>query len=283
VRTAATRLAPTSPTDPLGRALHLRHFAIADRIGGGPRGSVYAAVDPDGQDLAIKVARCPEDRLEATVERLRDLRRIVHVNVVRVFDAGGLCLEGESYAWVAMSRLEGGDLSTQWTADSPITVHRAVAIFAGVAIGLAAAHAAGEVHGDIKPTNIVLDADGRGVLVDLGLAEGPTDTLAYAAPECLAGRRPSRRSDVFSLCVALHEVLAGRRPFEGDDRETLIESMERGPLPLPESVPARLRGALIRGLRPDRADRFENAAMLGDTLVEALDEPAWGRWRQSSA
>lgn len=281
MRTAATRLARTSPTDPIGRALHLRHFAITDRIGGGPRGSVYAAVDPEGQDLAIKVALCPEDRLDRTVERLRGLTRIVHVNVVRVFDAGGLRLGEDSYAWVAMSRLEGGDLSTHWSADSLITVHRAVAIFAGVAKGLAAAHTAGEIHGDVKPTNIVLDADGRGVLVDLGFAKGPTSTLAYAAPECLAGRRPSRRSDVFSLCVVLHEVLAGRRPFEGHDRESLIESMERGPLPLPDDIPARLRGAVLKGLRPDRADRFENAAMLADTLVEALDEPAWGRWRQS--
>jgi Tol biopolymer transport system component len=156
-----------------------------------------------------------------------------------------------------------------------------VELLAGVADGLAAAHAAGITHRDIKPTNILVARNGYAKLADFGLAklaEGATPadaaltrtgeptragvivgTVAYMSPEQASGRSVDARSDIFSFGVVLYELLAGRRPFGGaTDLEVMKTIIHGAPQPLAEDVPAALRAVVEKALEKDPADRYQS-------------------------
>jgi Tol biopolymer transport system component len=155
--------------------------------------------------------------------------------------------------------------------------HEIIETLAGVADGLAAAHEAGILHRDIKPTNILLTKSGYAKLADFGLAKlqdssialTRTDidrtrqgvvvgTVAYMSPEQANGRPLDARSDIFSFAVVLYELLAGRRPFEGTtDVDVLHAIVNRAPDPLPGSVPRSLRALVDRALQKDPAARVQ--------------------------
>ena len=285
--------APLAPGDTLSR------YVVIARIGRGAMGDVYAAQDPElERQVALKLLR-PEGRhVDELRQRLlreaQALARLSHPNVVAVHDVG----RRGNRVFLAMELVEGGTLA-EWL-KPPRRWDEVLRVFRDAGRGLAAAHAAGVVHRDFKPTNVLVGRDGRARVTDFGLAsvaervddgpreepgapppaplEAPTSltrtgallgTPAYMAPEHLEGRGVDALSDQFSFCVALHEALYGVRPFEGRSLEALGQAMREGRVRPPgreSKVPARVRRAVLRGLRARPEERHPSL----EALLEAL-------------
>ncbi|MBI1852985.1 MAG: serine/threonine protein kinase [Planctomycetes bacterium] len=236
-------------------------------IGRGGMGRVFKARHRRlGRTVAVKflppeVARDPEH--QARFEReARALAMLDHPNIVRVYDAGG---EGER-AYVVMEFVEGPSLSKE----SPMPVRRALDVAKQVCDALAYAHARGIVHRDIKPQNLLVDADGRVKVADFGIARivAPggerfdvtrasvaVGTPRYMAPEALAGAPPDPRMDVYSLGATLYDLVMGRPPA-GDF----------------EPAPAPLDRILRRALAADPSRRYPNAEAMRIDVEAALSQ-----------
>jgi len=283
---------------PLAPGARLARYVVLKRIGRGAMGEVYAAYDPElARQVALKLLRPEGRRVEALGQRLlreaQALARLNHPHVVAVHDTG-VCEQG---VFLAMELVDGSTL-TEWlrTPRPPAEVLR---VFVDAGRGLAAAHAAGLVHRDFKPANVLVGREGRVRVTDFGLAraveqedvpEAPPappaedavssltrtgallGTPAYMAPEQLGRQGADALSDQFSFCVALHEALHGTRPFEGDTLDALARAMreERVRPPTGESkVPAKVRRAVRRGLRADPAARHPSMEALLAELAPA--------------
>ncbi|HEY6034820.1 MAG TPA: serine/threonine-protein kinase [Kofleriaceae bacterium] len=263
-------------------------YTIAKRIGAGAMGTVYEAHDPElDRKVAIKVLRGA-----GSAERLRReaqmLAKLHHPNVVAVHDAG----EHEGRTFVAMALVDGETLRA-WMGREH-TVDEIVRVIRDAGRGLAAAHAAGVIHRDLKPDNIFIARDGSVLVGDFGLAfvdgergeassgDGPVEltqtgmvlgTPAYMAPEHAAGA-PTAASDQFSLCVTAWEALYGARPFAGATFAEVQQAIANGePVEGKRAVPARIRAALERGLRAKPEDRWSSLAELDAALA-----PPRRRW-----
>ncbi|MBX3162826.1 MAG: serine/threonine protein kinase, partial [Deltaproteobacteria bacterium] len=261
-------------------------YRLREPLGTGGMGTVWAAHDPElDREIALKVLH---DELlgRAGQERLRDearaIARVQHPNVVAVFDVG----EHGGRTYYTMELVRGRSVK-EWLA-APRTWREVQRVFAGAARGLAAIHAAGLVHRDIKPGNLLLGDDGRARVADLGLAiveASPGDagdaahvhagTPAYMAPEQLRGAAGDARADQFAFGVALWEALHGARPFPGETNERRLAQIERGPPPEPpRAVPRWLDAVVRRTLAHEPGDRFADTA----ELARALEGPARRRW-----
>ncbi|HTE50212.1 MAG TPA: serine/threonine-protein kinase [Kofleriaceae bacterium] len=269
-------------------------YTILEQLGAGGMSVVYAAHDPDlDRQVALKILR-PEPAAEAgssssssskaeeyTVrldragnerdpvrERLlsegRALARLSHPNLIAVFEVGTV---GDQ-VFLSMEHVAGISLG-RWLAASPDRPWRQVlSVFAQAGRGLAAAHAAGLVHGDFKPDNVVIEESTlRARVVDFGLARAAgtrsagdvLGTPRYMAPEQRAGRAIDARADQYAFAVALHEALHGRHPdpaMDGARHPAAGAADPRG------RVPARIDRALARALAVDPADRFGSMAAL---------------------
>ncbi|MBS1118405.1 MAG: hypothetical protein H6Q90_633 [Deltaproteobacteria bacterium] len=264
----------TDPTSlpaghPLGR------YVLLARLGAGGMGVVYAAYDPElDRKIALKILR----RADAAGTRLRDearaIARLAHPNVVAVHDVG----EADGEVFVAMEHVDGSTLR-DWLR-TPRTPAEILAVFAQAGAGLAAAHAVGLVHRDVKPSNLIVGKDGRARVLDFGLArrhaigddeDGPlVGTPAYMAPEQQRGGRADARADQFAFCVSLWEALAGERP--APDPAVAARGTIAG-------VGARTMRALRRGLAARPEDRFPT---MGSLLQELVPAPR-KRWRWAIA
>ncbi|HYO59529.1 tetratricopeptide repeat protein [Archangium sp.] len=284
---------PSKP--PLGPGSTLSRYVLRERIGLGAMGEVYAAYDPElDRQVALKLLR-PEGRQveELRLRLLREaqaLARLSHPNVVAVHDVG-MC--GER-VFLAMELVEGTTLA-EWLKE-PRPWPEVLRVFVGAGWGLAAAHAAGLVHRDFKPANVLVGRDGRVRVTDFGLARPSTrvdmprsmpvppapppggdlltpltrtgallGTPAYMAPEQLDGQGVDALSDQFSFCVALYEALHRVRPFEGVSLEELGRAAREGRVRPPgrePKVPARVRRAVLRGLRARPEERFPSMEAL---------------------
>jgi tetratricopeptide (TPR) repeat protein len=259
-------------------------YVIERRIGAGAMGVVFAARDPElERPVAIKLLRGG-----ASPERLRReaqlLARLEHPNVVAVYDVG----EHAGDTFLAMALVDGANLRG-WlaTAREPDEILR---VLCEAGRGVAAAHAAGLIHRDLKPDNIFVATDGGVRVGDFGLARlddrdvdtpsGETEVLtltrsgmvpgtpAYMAPEHAAGK-PTPASDQFSFCVTAWEALCGMRPFKAPTFGDLQAEIRAGNIVSPPdgaNLPARIRGVLERGLRPDPEARWPSM----DALLAAL-------------
>jgi tRNA A-37 threonylcarbamoyl transferase component Bud32/tetratricopeptide (TPR) repeat protein len=292
-------------------------YVVLARIGEGGMGVVYAAYDPDlDRKVALKLIRggtAHRDdevghQLQARLLReAHAMARVVHPNVATIYDVGRA---GEQ-VFVAME-LVAGETLAQWLARERRSSAAVLEMFAAAGRGLAAAHEAGLVHRDFKPSNVMIGGDGRVRVLDFGLARpvgvveqassspspSPADlvrsltatgqlvgTPAYMAPEQLTGGVSDARSDQFSFCVALYEGLYGTRPFAATSPAELESQMREGRVSgaSPDAhVSSRLRDVLLRGLsaRPD--DRFPSMAAL---LAELGRDPRTRlrRWAPSLA
>jgi len=180
-------------------------------------------------------------------------------------------------------------------AREPITIERALVVAIDVAEAVAAAHAEGVVHHDLKPSRVRLGSDGRAVVLGFGVARvrpaasaqvlrsvatGAADvprftgTPGYAAPEQLTGRSTDRRSDLYSIGALLFEMLAGRRPFEDAEAAGVALATLTEPVPpvrrFNPAVPAVLDAIVTRALAKNPGDRFQSATELADELKQAL-------------
>jgi len=269
-------------------------YVVSSLLGAGGLGRVYAAYDPElDRKVALKLVRDPALATGEALARLtREAQltaRLSHPNVVAVHDVGTFGTQ----VFVAMELVAGETLRT-WLAAEPRDWRDVLAIVRQAGEGLAAAHAAGLVHRDIKPDNILIGRDGRARVGDFGLARELDDansaapvgkvevvtregtvlgTPAYMSPEQLRGRAVDARSDQFSFCVTLYEALYRERPFAGATLEELAVAIEAGePRAIKADAPAWLRALVVRGLsaRPEaRYPTMEalNAALAHDPRV----------------
>lgn len=251
---------------------HLGSHKIVRQLGVGGMAEVYEAIDKTlDRRVALKVlpddyARDPEraERFRAEILRSACLE---HPNLIRIYGVG----RDDGRAYYTMPLLRGGDLKKQIAA-GPMAPDRALHIARQVADALGTAHAAGFVHRDVKPENILFaDAD-RVVLTDMGIARaiheekrltrvGTTiGTPHYMSPEQTLGRDIDGRSDLYSLGIVLYEMLTGRVPFDGQDSHAIgFQHVTCPPPPLPEHL-AGYQRLIDRMLAKRPKSRFRNCA-----------------------
>jgi tetratricopeptide (TPR) repeat protein len=295
----------------VARGSTLGRYLVLDRLGTGGMGVVFAAYDPQlDRKVAVKVLQATSRSPKATAGRVRLLReaqalaKLSHPNVIPVYDVGTL---GDD-VFLAMEFIAGCTLRAWVEAkrDAAAFDWRAMLrLYIQAGRGLAAAHAAGIVHRDFKPENVMVDEHARARVLDFGLARPARDTTAssddeaaesslpdlrltatgavmgtpfYMSPEQHRGEAIDERSDQFSFCVALWEALYGQRPFGASSLPELARTVLHGELrdpPRGAGIPPWVRRALERGLATDPDARF--ASM--DALLGELDRDPGARRR----
>jgi eukaryotic-like serine/threonine-protein kinase len=265
-------------------------YELAETLGSGGMARVVAAYDRRlDRRVAVKLVR--DDLVADPVSRERLLRearaaaRLHHPNSVAVHDAG----EVDGHAYVVMELVEGPSLADRLRERGALTPAEAVTIAASVLEALQAAHARGLVHRDVKPSNVLLPADGGVKLADFGIAKALDDatssltatgmvigTPRYLAPEQAAGEPATVASDLYALGAVLFECLTGRPPFDAESPLAIALAHQREPVPAvrehaPE-VPPALAAAVQRALAKEPGNRFADAAAMRDALRRGLDD-----------
>jgi WD40 repeat protein len=283
LRRRVERLRRTGMLGDRPRRTRFGDYELIDILGAGASAVVHLALDRGGHPVALKILRARSAGSEAGRRRFeREARlaaRVRHPSLCRVSAFG----EFDGQPFLAMEVVDGPTLAARIVAppEDEGELRARVHTVAAVARALAAAHAAGLVHRDVKPANVMVPRDGGlPVLMDLGLAfdtaadEGLTatdaviGTPAYLAPELVDGsERGDARSDVYALGVTLHECVRGRLPFRAATRAGLFRKILAGDAePLGGGVPADLRTVIGTAMarRPD--ERYPGAAALAEDL-----------------
>src|SRR5262245_1936282 len=283
----------------LTASTQLGPYEIIAPLGAGGMGEVYRARDTRlGRDVAVKVlpelfANDPERR--ARFEReARAVAALSHPNILAIHDYS---MHG-AVTYAVMELLEGETLHSR-LAKGPLPWRKAVEVGAAIAEGLAAAHAKGIVHRDIKPGNLFLTADGRLKILDFGLAKvepgrpasqvetrssspGQTQTgavlgtPAYMAPEQVRSLPTDARSDLFSLGCVLYEMVSGRRPFTGQTHADVAAAILHDDPPdlgnVARKVPAEFERLIRRCVEKNPEARFQSARDLAFALRVLLSD-----------
>jgi tetratricopeptide (TPR) repeat protein len=284
---AGHRPAGVTPGTRVGR------YELREPLGRGGMGVVYRARDATlGRDVAVKLIDVATPA--AAVRALREARALAalaHPNVVAIHDAG----EHDGGVYLTMELVAGRSLSA-WLAEAPRATADVLAVIADAARGLAAAHRAGLVHRDVKPSNILVGDDGRTRIADFGLARDAdaaaattappareplgaavtatrhlVGTPAYMAPEQLRGEPADARTDQFALAQTTWEALAGAPPFAATRVDERLAAIAAGPrLPTGDArggIPAHVERALRRALAVDPAARFVSVEAFAAALL----------------
>jgi eukaryotic-like serine/threonine-protein kinase len=279
--------------DPLAGRLLDGRYAVTARIAHGGMATVYLAMDTRlDRQVALKVMHAELARDEEFVRRFigeaKSVARLSHQNVVAVFDQGS---DGP-FLYLAMEYVPGRTLKELLRERGRFSPAAALDIMAGVLDGLAAAHASGIVHRDVKPENVLLTADGRLKVADFGLARAQAavghtraglliGTVAYLPPEQVTGDSTGPRSDVYSAGVVLFELLTGRQPFTADTPIAVAYQHVNTDIPAPSAlvpgIPAAVDQLVLTAtsrdpaLRPADASEFARAVR---RVREGLGEPS---------
>ncbi len=267
-------------------------YHILEQLGEGGMATVYKAYDTRlDADVAVKVIRrsaFAPDQLEMVLKRFereaKSLAKLSHANIVGVIDYGDY--EGAPY--LVMEYLPGGTLKQKL--GQPMSCREAARILLPIARALDFAHRKGMAHRDVKPSNILITADGDPMLTDFGIAkileapEGATltgtgvgiGTPEYMAPEQWTGQAgPS--SDIYSLGVVFYEMLTGRKPYEADTPAAVLLKQASDPLPNPRDyvpdLPYQAEHVLLRALAKKPEDRFANMGEFAASLEALASEP----------
>jgi serine/threonine protein kinase len=284
-----TRFAASGPG---AAGLRFGPYRVTAQLGAGGMAVVYSAVrEADGVTVALKVlpsswGAAPE--LQARLNReAAILQRIQHPGVIRLLDIGAVAERLGGGTYIAMEWLPDG-LDRLLCAQYPRPLEAPVAlrIAGAVADALTSVHAAGLVHRDVKPANILLRADGQPVLTDFGLAAALVDTLSerrltppsilvgtadYLAPEVVAGQAVDHRADLYALGVVLYEMLAGYVPFAGRDPLQTLRAHTDEPVPaLPQDIPPPVRAIVERALEKNPSERYAAAAEMAAAIKSSF-------------
>lgn len=244
------------------------------------RGGMASVVDGEdlrlGRRVAVKLLRPELAELADVCARFNTeaqlAARVVDPHAVAIYDTG---VDG-GVPFIVMERLSGRTLADEIGA-GPIAPERAVRVVGQMLAGLEAAHRVGVIHRDVKPSNVLLTADGDAKLADFGIAKvaesanltatgSIVGTAAYLAPERLAGQPASVASDVYSAGVVLYEALGGARPFEADTPLGVLHAIAHVDAPPLTRTSPELAGVAARAMAKDPAQRFSSAAAMAAAL-----------------
>jgi serine/threonine protein kinase len=257
-----------------------RYEAI-EQIGTGGMATVWRARDTLlGRQVAIKrlLPHLASDPVAAArfSREAQAAARLSHPGIVTVFDSG----EDVEGPFIVLELIEGLTLADHLAGTGPLEPATAIDIVSQVASALDHAHSQGVIHRDIKPANVILDHDGRARLADFGIArtvEDPTTitasgdlvgTIAYLAPETLAGEPATPASDVYSLGAVSYELLAGSPPYAAESPAALLEAVRSTPPPSLEGVASdRLASAVSAAMSKDPAARPRTAGELATAMI----------------
>ena len=260
------------------RALGSRYM-LGESLGSGAMGQVFSGADPDGREFAFKVLRSDLTGNPDIVARFLQERSILvglrHPNLVGVHD---LVVEGDTVA-IVMDLVRGGDLRAHLTGSGPLLPSEVARIGASVASALASVHAAGVVHRDVKPENILMDGT-TPRLTDFGISRlvsgseiGRSSLLAgtpqYVAPELAEGLDATPAADLYSLGIVLYELSCGVTPFAGGSMLTVIRQHAEQEPGRPQGIPDDLWDVISWLLRKSPRGRPQSAQQVA-TLLEAL-------------
>jgi serine/threonine-protein kinase len=258
-------------------------------IGRGGMGEVYEA-EHTVKEWTVAVKLMSEEFSKDTVFRERMKRearitgRLQEPHVVPIHDYG----EIDGQLFLEMRLIEGTDLESILKRFGPLTPPRAVAIISQIASALDAAHAAGVMHRDVKPPNILVTREDFAYLVDFGIASATTDekltklgtavgTWKYMAPERFSNAEVTYRADIYALACVLHECLTGAPPYRGDSASVLVTAHLRDPIPQPSvlrsGIPKAFDAVIARGMAKKPEDRYASAGDLARAAHEALSDP----------
>ncbi len=255
----------------LGAGDRLGPYVVEARLGHGATGIVFRAVrDGDGRAVALKVLRRPLSADEQFVRRfLREAavaRAVANSHLVPIVEAG----EAEGRHYLASEYVEGGSLRDRLAEVGVLPLRDVARLAAGIGAALDALHEADLVHRDVKPSNVMLDAEGRALLADFGLAKGPAHSVvtrpgelmgtpAYMAPELISGEEATPSTDIYALGCVLYECVTGAAPFASPSLVEMVAARLVQDPPDPSETRPGLRpslgSALHRALERDPARR----------------------------
>ena len=279
----------------------LGHYRIESKLGEGGMGVVYKARDTHlDRPVAIKVLP-PErvadaERKRRFVQEAKSASALNHPNILHIYDIDA----AEGVDFMAMEYVEGKTLD-EVIARKGLKLNEALKYAAQIADALAAAHAAGIIHRDVKPSNLMVSDKGVVKVLDFGLAKlsdrteaeasGTTQTIhprteegtivgtvAYMSPEQAEGRKLDSRSDIFSFGSVLYEMVTGRRAFQGETKLSILSAiLHKEPTLLAEGTPSEIEKIILRCLRKDPARRYQTMADLKVALEDLREETRSGR------
>jgi tRNA A-37 threonylcarbamoyl transferase component Bud32 len=232
------RLLQLSPGTVLGG-----RYRIVSLVGGGGMGEVYRADDLKlGQTVALKflLRRGNPDAESRLVDEVRLGRQVSHPNVCRLYDISDV----DGLLFITMEFIDGEDLASLLRRIGQLPTAKATSVAREICAGLAAAHASGVIHRDLKPANVMLDGRGRARITDFGVAVAEESagesvaagTTAYMAPEQLAGKSATQKSDIYALGLVLYEIFTGKRAFNTKNVAELVRQQESMNVARPSSI-----------------------------------------------
>jgi serine/threonine protein kinase len=254
-------------------AERINRFRLLRPLGQGAQGIVYAAHDPElDRQVAIKTlllnGATDVNQAEQFVSAAKTASSLSHPNIVPVFEVG---IHADQ-PFVVFELVEGRTLAATLEAEGPLPMARAVVMMSQILAGMAHVHASGLLHGDIKPANILIGANGIPRVTDFGIAR-PVRTAAretvsggtvqYTAPECLSEGCADHRSDVFALGLLFHEMLTGKPVYEAANEYSIIYRILNEIPPSPSAVnpriDRRLDDIVLKALQREPARRYADA------------------------
>jgi predicted Zn finger-like uncharacterized protein len=267
----------------------LGRYELKAVLGQGAMGHVYEAYDKDlKRTVALKLLPQRMDRgresvgLKMFLQEAKVAARLQHPNAVTVYEVG----EEEGMYFFAMELVRGATLAKLIDQHGPMPANQACYVIAQAATALAAGHALGIVHRDVKPTNIMIDASGHVKVTDFGLAdvagiEGIKElsrralgTPGWISPEVARGERATPASDVYGLGLTLYFAMTRDRLIQAETRSAMLRLQRQAKSvrrrQLPESWPPRLRDITVQCLEADPRHRYQSAEVLAADLLRAL-------------
>lgn len=276
---------------------YVDRFEIIRKLPGGGMATVYEATHPSGQRrVALKVAHDKPYEYEALHIEAEVLSQLKHPNIVEMIPlpsrtagkdeyVAKTYVGGEPKCYICLEYVDGCSLRELLKHKDQLKPGEVIPIIEDVGAALIYAHQKGDVHLDVKPSNILLRRDGTAVLTDFGIVRRLDGTRRscgkrtfgaprYMSPEHISNRKVDERSDIFSLGVVLYEMLTGRTPFAEETTGHTLSAILRldppSPSEITSNVSPRLESVILKALAKDKRDRFQSVQEMVDALKRAV-------------